>query len=154
MQAEPARTERYYYERMLGLLKQKDNLNEQNRILYQENLRLRAQVKKMLNIEPCTKSKPDPKTPQQWLSMPLRHFPKKLIGSRLLSMLELETWPDRKEQERSAQLGDSLLVDPNSLKGRRNIGKVTIKRLADWQAKWRQEFGDDYEKELKIWEAS
>lgn len=138
------------------LLKSSDKANEQNKLLHTENTKLREQVSKMLNITPCTKSKPDPKTTQEWLSMPLSHFPtdKKVFGSRLKMRLEGKLHLKCKEQERSVQLGDVLLFDPNSLKREPNIGKVSIQQLKNWQAKWRQEFGEDFEKELKIWEAS
>lgn len=129
---------------------------EENKKLIEKVQKLSRQVAESRAITPCNKSKPDPKTPQDWLSMPMRHFPvsKQQFGSRLKRALEFELREKCRQEQRSLQLGDALLFDANKLKGYPNIGKISIQQLTNWQAKWRQEFGDDYEKELKIWEAS
>ncbi len=94
-------------------------------------------------------------TSQQWLSIPLEYMPteKTTFPLRLKNCLLNFLSNECRKEGRLVQVGDVLLVDADNSRIP-NFGKVSAAQLRLWQAKWRDEFGDDYEKELKIWSAN
>lgn len=94
-------------------------------------------------------------TSQQWLSLPLEFIPteKETFPIRLKNCLLNFLSDECRRQGRLVQVGDVLLIDAGNIRAP-NFGKVSAAQLREWQNNWRQEFGEDFEKELKIWEAS
>lgn len=140
-------------ERLGQALKVKDSTESARKSLLEENKKLRERLKqKRSKKEPIHKSKPDPKTPQEWLSMPLLHFPtdKSTFPVRLKNAI-LNCSP--RQGDRLIMLGDVLTIDVENFRCP-HFGKVSAAQLRQLQNKWREEFGDDFEKELKIWSAS